>query len=160
MKTKMFKGLMVLTAMAALLCAFAPVKASAQQYGLTSLSATNKQGVAVTNTYEATGNVIGVAKHDQVAILIGAELMASGTSTSLWEFAYSIDGTTNFANFGSGGGLIPIVLTHTDTTPDYFVTNINVGAIGYLGLRRIGNNGTQILTNITVKYAVKPKRNG
>lgn len=156
------KILKMVVAVAVLVCGLAELAppALAQgayspgQYQYQSLSIGTNRLVATTNTL-STSNIINLTAAGNVTLEIATELHNTGTSTSAWTFAYSALGSTNLQTIGADSPFT-VLLTHTDTTRDVFVTNINVGARGYLVLTTVGQNGTMHLTNTTVRAYTKP----
>lgn len=142
-------GAIALTAMPAQAQTYNP-----NQYGYQAVTFPTNRIVAITNTL-TSGNIINCTDSGQIGLLIGAELHTTGTSTSIWTFAASPRGTTNLMTQGAFSPFT-IIMTHTDTTPDYFYTNINVGAIGFLTLTTVGQNGTAHVTNHIVHAFNKP----
>ncbi len=134
------------------------IQAPAQIYSASALTLPNTvptNGTALTFS-PGTTNLITATKHDQIGLQVSFESIATHPSNTTWTFGFSLDGTTNVAN------VQPLVLTipANGTTRVHFVTNITVGAVGYISLSSIVNAGPQPLTNVTVRYATKPKRTG
>lgn len=143
-----------LTLASALLALAMVLPARAQQYQLLSLMTTNNVAAATANT--ATSAAIGLTKLNDVAVMLKFNVMASGNSNVVFTFSRSLAGNTNWGTAST----IPITVAGNGTTPVVLITNLTLGAVGYLRLEGISNANTAAITNITVRYATKPKRDG
>lgn len=119
---------------------------------VTSLPAT----VAASGTDTTNYEVIDVRRHATVGFMLSGNLTATNPAAATLTIPVygSIDGTT-FESSPSTS----FILTFTGTVPKAWATNMNTGAFGYL---RLGggsgtvNTGTNIATNIVVKFVGKP----
>ena len=139
--------------------------AGAQQYQAVPVAVTNGSSLAwtgmngPTNAIAATttntcASVVALTKYDEVAIELTGKLVGAGTSAINSTWSVSSDGS----NFTAARYVIS--LTAAGTTTQTWVTNLNVGAVGYLRLDTIGNANATAATNVAVRVWVKPKRNG
>ena len=138
--------------LAGLLAVCAP-DARAQQYAVATLSTTN--AYAATSTNAVTDATVNLTKHDLVALEVSFKLTGSGTSAVLFNFHESLDGTAF-----DDTAVQALSLTAAGTTTVRAVVPVNVGAVGYLGLRSVGNPNASGITNLVIRAATKPKRQG
>jgi hypothetical protein len=133
-----------------------PIAASAQQYNETVLLTPRIMTVSVTSNYNAT---MGITKYQDLAIMAAAQCPA-GTSNVVLTFALSTDGT-NYAT-GTNSGVFYLTLGGAGAgTTAVALTNLNVGAAGYISLVSATNSFASLgITNLTVRVARKPNRNG
>jgi hypothetical protein len=125
----------------------------AQQYNTGSISFVVAASTT-TNTAAGTG-VFGVTKYEDVCIWVNSKIADSGTDNTVVNFSKSADGTT-YETTPS----VVITVANTGTVNVNTITNINVGAAGYLKLVSVVNgDGSGNLTNI-VTVAKKPQRFG
>jgi hypothetical protein len=136
----------------ALLALLAPA-ARAQQYTVTTLSTTN--AYAATSTNAVTDANVNLTKHDLVALEVSFKLTGAGTSAVLFNFHESLDGTAY-----DDTAVQALSLTAAGTTTVRAIVPVNAGAVGYLGLRSVGNPNASGLTNLVIRAATKPKRQG
>lgn len=125
----------------------------AQQYNTGSIT-TVVAASTTTNTTSGIG-VFAVQKYEDVTIWTNTKIADSGTDNTVVSFAKSADGTT-YETVPS----VVITVANTGTTAVNTITNINVGAAGYLKLVSVVNgDASGNLTNI-VTVAKKPQRFG
>lgn len=142
----------LITIAAILLMAFAWLpNAEAQSYNLpmTELNGgTNNVAKATTN---ATLNVIMTAtRSDAIAIQPIFKLDTNGTEVVVFSFDHSIDG----ANWQSAATTLSITANGTNTVTG--ITNVTLGAVGFVRLRSIENPNTDgAITNLVLRYATK-----
>jgi len=126
---------------------------SAQQYTLTTLlSATNTVAASTSSNYTASATL---TKHDNVALLLSFTHAGAGTDACTFTFDRSLDGST----WETTGNWVVSVAANGNTQVNV-VTNLSLGAVGYLRIRTIDNGVAEDMTNIVVKVATKPKKNG
>jgi hypothetical protein len=111
---------------------------------------TNNIAAATTNTaYAAT---IDLHRQEWIALRISYTSTLTNGLTTIFRFKPSLDGTTN-DNVGTS---FDVTVTGNGTNNVCVVTNMSVGAIGYLKLTQIEHvNTTAALTNLYVSYAIK-----
>jgi hypothetical protein len=157
----------ILTVIAVLLgLALAPM-AGAQQYEPITLKT---QGFIAPSTASNCLNTIGLTRYDQVVIQVS---VTSSNPAACWNgagneqiilyFKKSVDGTSwSGTNGGASEFNMTIKLnTNAAYARDQYVTNFTVNSVGYLQLNYITNACTIAhVTNVVVKYAVKPRRDG
>lgn len=115
---------------------------------------TNTIAANSTNTYNSK---VGLTKYDEVSLEISYAYTGAGTGIQTFNFASSNDGT----NRATAGQTYSFTLAGNGTTPVTLVTNIYVGASGYLFLTTGANtNATLITTNLLVRAVPKPSRRG
>lgn len=133
-----------------------PPKAEAQQYTVTTLLATNNMPFNVTNSLQLTnGNYIAVTKDEEVALSISFNALASSTANAYFGWKMGVD-TNSLSTTGTS--MVTNVIPANGLTTVNFVTNMYMGAIGYLAIDAIGNNsGSVSISNIVIKVATKPK---
>jgi len=140
--------------------------ALAQQYTVGTLTlATNS--VLTGATEEGNSSAITLTRYEDVALQF--TFLAAGTMTNdcdgdvTFNFAWSPDGSNWNNTTNQNRSFVLSCAWTNDTTAVAFVTNVTVGAIGYMRLDNIINGDTNensYVTNIVVKYALKPKRYG
>lgn len=131
--------------------------ASAQSsYGEVSLLAggTNNIAAAQTNTY--SGKLVSAKLGDEVGLFVSLKGVAAtpGVPVATFVFDKSLDGV-NFPTDTGNRFSFDVLLSGTSERS--VVTNLNLGAIGFLRLREIRSTNSVALTNITVTAAVKNK---
>jgi hypothetical protein len=139
-----------------------PTKSKAAQYGLITLTATNSMPALVTNQLAlVTGNVIGVTRYEEVALMVSFNATNTSLAPVSFVFRYGLD-TNNISTTNSvAGSVVKLDIPANNTSTVNFVTNVYMGAIGYLVLDNIGNNSTTVgVTNIVVKYAREAEVSG
>ena len=122
-------------------------------------------GNALTNavpsasTNATPSDPIGLTKYGDVTLVLQYNLAANDASGGVvtFSFAASADGT-NFSSTPPANLVFALPGHGTNTVT--LVTNVAVGATGYLELFSMGNSTTNAATNINVQAWVKPKRNG
>lgn len=112
--------------------------------------------VAASTTDTSNSEIIDVRRHSTVAFMVsGALMLTNPAAATLTIPVYgSVDGTT-FESSPSTS----FILTFTGTVPKAWGTNMNTGGYGYLRLgggSGIVNTGTNVATNIVVKFVGKP----
>lgn len=132
-----------------LLCCFT---AQAQQYQSTTLLDDVIINASTTSNYTAS---VTLTKHDNVALLWQFKHMGAGTDNCILTLEQSIDGT-NWETTNKK----TITVAATGTTQVNVVTNLSMGAVGYLRVKSVQNGVADVLTNLTVKVVTKPKKNG
>lgn len=158
------KNILSILAGLALVAALA-LPAAGQQYTLGNLLNGGTQNIkssgvnATTVTSNYTGQVITLTKYEDVCLQLGFKnLDGSATLPVEFTFARSTDGT-NYATLTQDVVSVP----QNGTTAVVVTTNWNVGSVGYLKLVSIANTETNELyhvTNLVVRYSIKPKRFG
>lgn len=146
------KPLKTLAALAAVMCA-AALPAVAQQYELKSFGAATNYAAETTNSI--TSAKVTLTKHDLTAVEVSFNLDGSGTSAVVVKVHESLDGT----NFDDTV-LQSISLTASGTNTVRAIVPLNVGAVGYLGVRSLENPNASGITNLVIRAAIKPKREG
>ena len=120
-------------------------------YGAQTLVAggTNNVAAATTNSY--TG-VLTLTRQREVALQISFSSTGTNTSSIVFVLDPSVDGNTY--DTANNDYNVTIAANGTNVVP--FVTNLTVGAIGYLRLASVENpNGASALTNVSVIYSIK-----
>jgi len=135
--------------------------APAQQYTYTQINTAT--GTASTIPASAPTNinaVITATKYTDTYLWVGFKLMAAGTSALDFRWEYSADGSTwpaiatagNSGWFGGPAG--------NGTTMVYWGTNLTFNAAGYYRISYITNGSANVVTNLSIRSYVKPKRTG
>lgn len=102
-----------------------------------------------------TVDTITLTKYEDVAIHIKTYLAGSGTDNTVISYSKSVDGVT-YETTPS----VVVTIANTGTTAVNTVTNISMGAAGYLKIASIVNGDTGDALTVTNTFAVKPKRFG
>lgn len=137
------------------LLALCAIAATAQQYTASTISCTNNVPNNTTTTANL-GSAIGATKYDEVAVQITYALNGAGTTACTFNFLTSVDGETYNTTAPHAITFVPAGATAVSTN-----LNITLGSKGYIKLGSIvAANNSAAMTNIVVKYAFKPKRNG
>ena len=124
--------------------------AQAQQYG------TQVKGIAVAASGTSnTVDTIILTKYQDVAIHVKTVLAGSGTDNTVISYSKSVDGTT----YETTPSTI-LTIANTGTVAVNTVTNISMGACGYLKIASIVNGDTGDVLTCTNMFAVKPQRYG
>lgn len=124
----------------------------AQQYATTSTGFT----VAASGTSNYTSQAVcTLTKYEDVTIHVRTSLAGSGTDNTVLSYSKSVDGTT-YETTPS----VVITVANTGTTAVNTITNINVGAAGYLRLTSIVNGDTGDALTVTNTFVTKPARFG
>lgn len=136
------------------------VTASAQQYKLTTLMggyATNIVAVQGVSNYGSDEFEMACTKYGEVAVQIKYQCdAASDSSNVVFTFTTSADGTT----YDTGKKFSVARLSNGETAVQ-LTTNFTVGNAGYFKLHSIdAGDCDAVMTNIVIKVATKPKRNG
>jgi hypothetical protein len=136
--------------------------AAAQEYhplAVTQGGGPVETGVAAASINATPSDAIGLTKYGDVTLVLQYNLAGPAASPGnvVFSFAPSADGT-NFSSAPPGNLVFALPSNGTNTVT--LVTNVSVGATGYLELFSIGNSATNAATNISVQGWVKPKRNG
>ncbi|MCX6896324.1 MAG: hypothetical protein NTZ16_12665 [Verrucomicrobia bacterium] len=123
----------------------------AQQYSTPALASggTNNVAAASTNIYGS----ITLTKNDEFGLFLSSVAISASTSNTVWYVDASLD-NTNWTTINA------ITKTQTGTTAATVGTNIYVGAAGYARVRCAIPDNLVALTNITVRYSLKPTRHG
>ena len=149
----MFKKLLLAAGLPAAIGLAVPQDTSAQQYKTDTVAITNTVAAATTTTVSTATYV--VTKTDEVAVTGQLKLTAAGTGTATLVFETSPDGTTY------NGPTHTINITCAGTVTASTTSNLNVGALGYIRLKSIGNpDDDGVVTNVAIKYTTKPERRG
>jgi putative flippase GtrA len=131
------------------------VGVQAQQFSETSYTLTNTCAVFTTNAVVNVGSIT-LTKYQDVHVQIRCALTAAGTTSSIFNFAKSVDGTT-----WETAPSTAVSVANAGTTTVQVNANVNVGAAGYLRLGTLTNGDNDgVLTNIVIKYTTKPQRFG
>lgn len=119
------------------------------------LSSTASITAGSTSNYNA---VINLERWDEVALQVAFKSTAQPANMS--NVTVTLSRSLDNVNWGTLDKLtIPVLANGTNTVS--LTTNIGVGAIGYYRLDSIANANTNgVLTNIVVRYSVKPNRRG
>jgi hypothetical protein len=139
-----------LAAVAALV-SFAPVQAQSYNIATCAFASTfNIAGASTNTTVSATnGAAITIGNGVYVAIQPTFKLTEAGTSTVVFNFDESVDGST----WKVASRTISVAANGTTTVGT--VLNITDAAAKFFRLSQIQNPNTGALTNIVVKYAYK-----
>jgi hypothetical protein len=124
--------------------------AQAQQYS------TAKTRIAVAAS--GTSNNVAVCtatKYEDVAIHVKTTLAGSGTDNTTISYSKSLDGVT-YETTPS----VVLTIANTGTTAVNTLTNVTLGAVGYLRLTSIVNGDTGDVLTCTNTFALKPQRFG
>jgi hypothetical protein len=124
----------------------------AQQYNTGSF--TTVVAASTTSNYTSSA-VFTCTKYEDVSIWVQSKIADAGTDNTTVSFAKSVDGTT-YETTPS----VVVTIANTGTTTVNTITNINVGAAGYLRLSSIVNGDTGDALTVTNTFAVKPQRFG
>lgn len=107
-----------------------------------------EQGTTATHY---SGELLSVANAREVAIMTSFKLTGAGTDNITLKFDSSID------NVNWESDEHTIVVPATGTTTKVAITNITIGAVGFLRLASVQNAAaSQDVTNLVVKAAIKP----
>ena len=136
--------------MAAGLCMLSSSVAQAQQYSSVTITGTVNVAANVTNT--SVSNVITLTDYDEICLQSRAYLDGAGTSGIIYTFDASSDGTSYDPAYFTWTVLA------TGASTNVVVTNVTVGAVGYLKLAGIGNGNGETNHLISLKYNEKPRR--
>ena len=139
----------ILTMLALAVAALAP--AHAQQYAVSTAysSSTNSIGTNATVTNNVT---ISATKVADIGLGVTARGASGATGNITATFARSLDGT-NWVSSPTITVAVPLSGTNVVTA----VTNITLGAVGYLRLNTVANGDpASVATNVAVKVAKKP----
>ena len=122
----------------------------AQQY-----STQVKAGTVAASGTSNNVDVVTLTKYEDLTIYIKTQLAGSGTDNTVVSYSKSVDGVT-YETTPS----VVLTIANTGTTAVNTVTNINVGAAGYLRLTSIVNGDTGDVLTYTNTFALKPQRFG
>lgn len=122
----------------------------------TATTTTTPATVAASGTDTTNSEIIDVRRHAEVAFTVSGQLTSTNPQAATLTIPVyrSVDGTTFESTAATS-----FVLTFTGTVPKAWSTNMNVGPFGYLRLgggAGIANTGTNVATNIVVKFVGKP----
>ena len=135
--------------------ALVAVAVQAQQYTETTYTLTNTCAAYTTNSAVNVGSLTST-KYEDVSIQIRCSLTAAGTTSSIFNFAKSIDGVTYETTPSES-----VSVANAGTTTVQVNANVTMGAAGYLRLASLTNGDNDgVLTNIVIKYTAKPQRFG
>lgn len=131
------------------LCASA---AQAQQYAVATAYSSGTNTIATNGT--VTNNfVIAATKVTDIGLAISARAVGAATGNITATFARSLDGT-NWVSTPN----ITLAVAANGTNPVTAVTNITVGAVGFLRLNTVAYaDPTSVLTNVSVTFSRKPR---
>lgn len=144
----------VITILAALALFAFGAQAQGNYQAASLLSTTASITAGATTNYNT---VINVTKWDEIALQLSYKLAAATANNSnvTVTLSRSLDGV----NWGTADKLV-FTLAANSTNQVSTITNIDTGSIGYYRLDSIANANTNTMTNILVRFAVKPKRQG
>lgn len=125
--------------------------AMAQQYAVTTVSYVG--GLTTNQVVTTDSAAITLTKYEDVGLYFSFVGDGAATDNVVFTFKKSIDGS-NYATIGGPAFAIPA----TGTTAVHWVTNFNAGPVGYLKLDSVANGAAVNLTNLVIKYSLKPKR--
>lgn len=120
-------------------------------YGTQSLlsGGTNNVAAATTNTYSS---VVNCHLQENVGVALSFAATGTNTSTIVFRLKPSLDATTT----DNVGTAFDISVAANGTNTVSVVTNLSVGAIGYLVHTKVENpNATSAITNVTLSYSLK-----
>ena len=106
------------------------------------------------NTTTAQTSRIPLAKYDGTSIQLSAKLMGSGTSAITAMFDASNDGTNWVTPYTY------LTIAANGTTAVNCGTNLVNQHWQFLRLAYVTNASNEVLTNLSVTYTLKPRRNG
>lgn len=142
-----------------MLAVFVPTPAQAQTATVYSATYPAVTVTLTTNAIAASGVLtqsavyVDARVYDEFALQSTSVLGLAGTAATTYTFQYSVDKV----NWGSGFTWAPAA---TGATTNTVVTNITVGAVGWIKLFSIANGNTSTWSNVSLKVAPKPKRHG
>jgi hypothetical protein len=102
-----------------------------------------------------TVDTITLTKYEDVAVHVKTQLAGSGTDNTVISYSKSVDGVT-YETTPS----VVLTIANTGTTAVNTVTNISMGACGYLKIASIVNGDTGDALTVTNTFSVKPQRFG
>lgn len=112
---------------------------------------TNNVPALATNVYD----VVAVTRGQNAAIQVAFSAPASSTSNLVVRVDTSVDGVdTGATNWLQNVYVFPIAAVGVARTT--FVTNVNIGAIGYFRINLCNTNASGAITNVIAKVANKP----
>lgn len=120
------------------------------QLDITVLMAGGTNNIAASTVRNYT-NSIPVTRGSQFALMGVATAVSSGATSNAF---LTIDRSVDGSNWELGVHRLPIAINGTTALPSS--TNWSVGAYGFYRVRAIENTNTVALTNLTIKYSVKP----
>jgi hypothetical protein len=135
--------------------------ATADEYDVQTVISNYRVFGAVDSNLTATAGIFNATKHEEVTVM--CELKnhnTASTTNNVFRFAFGQESGVWDTN-----KLWTITVPCKGTATNRYLTNWNVGAYGYFKVLSISNGDTNelgdgILTNVTVKVAVKPTRWG
>lgn len=141
-----------------MLAVFVPTSAQAQTATVYSATYPAVTVGLASNSVPASGsvtytNVIDSRVYDEWAVQLTTVQALAGTGNITVTFKRSVDKTLWDSGF-------TWVFPATGTTTNTVVTNLTVGAVGYLKLGSIANAETSTCSIVSLKVAPKPKRHG
>lgn len=148
------KKLFTIFALAVCAIAFAPIQAEAQVYGDTTLLSGGTNNVATTATNTYTGKNLILDKRTETGVLLSYRGNAADTGNVTFVFQRAVEKSVADATWSTV--VQRVVLAADGTNVVSVVTNLNAGAVGHLRLRYIENACTNAITNVVVKYSLKP----
>lgn len=124
----------------------------AQQYSTPALASggTNFVAAASTNTY----GPITLTKNEDFGLFLSAAAISASTSNTVWYVDVSLDNTNGWTTVNA------ITKAQTGATAVGVTTNITVGSVGYARVRCAIPDNLVAVTNVTVRYSLKPTRHG
>lgn len=124
-------------------------QAEAQVYGTTTLldGGTNNVATTATNAYT---KLIVAEKRAEVGLLLSFKGTGADTGVVTLVLQRSLDNSTWSTTTQR------YAVTANGTSTVTFVTNVTAGAVGYLRVAAIENACTNAITNVVVKYSLKP----
>jgi hypothetical protein len=135
-----------------------PALAIDEEYTVATIHATQLAGgtnnvlAATTNTYSAV--IANCTQYDQVGLQISMKGSNTFSGNVTFEFAKGGDSST-FATVAPGA--FTLTVAGNGSTQVNYVTNVTMGALGYLKLTSVGNpSASAYLTNVTVSVIKKP----
>jgi hypothetical protein len=133
---------------------FAVFAAQAQQYTIGQIACTNIVYDNVTQTSNM-GSAVTVTRYDEIGVQASYQCSGAETGNTIFTFVGSVDGT----NYATTSPWSMSVLNNGNTLVCTNAT-FNVGAVGYIKLLSIqcANTDAVNVTNITVRYSLKPSR--
>ncbi len=120
------------------------------QYNLYVTTLTGDTNVIAASTVRNLTNTIGVTRGANITLQATLTAVSSGATSNA---VFIIDRSVDASNWELGAYTFFAAVNGTTATTT--TTNINVGAFGYLRQRVFQNTNTVVLTNCTLKYAVK-----
>lgn len=106
--------------------------------------------VAASTTNSVTAPVIAATRASDVALQATFKLTGSGTSAVVFVFDESIDNS----NWESASRTLSVTAAGTSTVSN--VGNYTLGGAGYLRLSSVQNPNAAAITNLVLKYSLKP----